>query len=61
MFVGFLKIINVASMERHDRGHLHPLLEQPETGMSRSGIEPGPPRWEATEHSRKELFKQVFK
>ncbi len=28
--------------------------------MSRSGIEPKPPRWEATEHSSKELFEQLF-
>ncbi len=54
MFVGFLEIINVANTERH------PLLEQPKIGMSPLGIEPGPPRWEATEHSSKELFEQLF-
>jgi hypothetical protein len=28
-------------MDRLDQGHLHPLLENPETDMSRPGIEPG--------------------
>jgi hypothetical protein len=34
--------------ERLDQGHLHPLLEQAETDISRPGIEQGPPRWEAS-------------
>jgi hypothetical protein len=29
-------------MKRRDQGHLHPLLEHPETNMSRPGIEPVP-------------------
>ncbi len=34
----------VPSMKRLDQGH----LRGPETDMSRPGIEPGPPRWEAS-------------
>jgi hypothetical protein len=34
-------------MERLDQGHLHPLLEHPETNMSRPGNEPGPPASQA--------------
>jgi hypothetical protein len=41
MFVGFLEIINVASTDRLDLGHLHPLLEQPKTYMSRRESNPG--------------------
>ncbi len=45
-------------MKRLDRGHLHPLLEQPETDMSR-------PRLNLTsavggEYSSKELFEQCI-
>jgi hypothetical protein len=43
-------------LEKLDEGHLHPLLEQSETNMSRPGIEPGPPRWEASMRASKELF-----
>ncbi len=39
---------NKRIMERLDQGHLHPLLEQVETDMSRPGIEPVPQRWEAS-------------
>jgi hypothetical protein len=39
-------------MERLDQGLLHPLLEHPETNMSRPGIEPGPP----ASHAIKEPF-----
>ncbi len=35
-------------MERLDPGHLHPVLEQPETDMFRPGVEPGPLRLEAS-------------
>jgi hypothetical protein len=34
-------------MKKLDQGHPHPKLEISETDMSRPGIEPGPPRWEA--------------
>jgi hypothetical protein len=30
--------VGVTTMERHGQGHLHPLLEKPETDMSRPGI-----------------------
>jgi hypothetical protein len=43
-------------MERLDQGHLHPLLEHPETNMSRPDIEPGS---HAGKHS-KELFEQLL-
>jgi hypothetical protein len=43
-------------MKRLDQGHLHPLLEHPETNMSRPGIKPGPPG----EYSSKELFEQLM-
>jgi hypothetical protein len=35
-------------MKRFDQGHLNPLLEHPETNMSRQGIEPGPPASQAS-------------
>jgi hypothetical protein len=35
-------------MKKLDQGHPHPKLEISETDMSRPGIEPGPPRWEAS-------------
>jgi hypothetical protein len=38
-------------MERRDQGHLHPLLKQLETIMSRASAVGG-------EHSSKELFEQ---
>ncbi len=33
---------------RLDQGHLHPLLEHPETNMSRPGVEPEPPASQAS-------------
>jgi hypothetical protein len=35
-------------MKSFDQGHLHPKLKQLETDMSRPGIGPKPPRWEAS-------------
>jgi hypothetical protein len=35
-------------MKRLDQGHLHPKTRGPRTDMSRPGIEPGRPRWEAS-------------
>ncbi len=35
--------LQTGELKRLDQGHLHPLLEHPETNMSRPGIEPGPP------------------
>jgi hypothetical protein len=39
-------------MKRLDQGHLLSQTRDPQTKMSRQGIEHGPPRWEV-EHSRK--------
>ncbi len=44
-------------MKRLDHGHLHPLLEPPETNMSRPGIEPRAACFTGV-HSSKELFEQ---
>jgi hypothetical protein len=43
-------------MERLEQGHLHPLLQHPETKMSRPGIERGSP----VSHSSKELFEHII-
>jgi hypothetical protein len=56
---GPLKISSIESMERLDQGYLHPLLEHPETNMSRPGIDPGPPASEAI--TSKELSEQPDK
>ncbi len=47
-----------STMERLDQGHLHPLLEHPETNMSRPGIEPRSPALRRSGYSNKELFEQ---
>ncbi len=46
-------------MERLDQGYLHPQLEIPETDTSRPGIEPEPPRLEASS-VEKSLLNNVF-
>ncbi len=46
-------------MKRLDQGHPHPLLEHPETNMSRPGIEPRT-ACVTGEHSSKELFEQLM-
>jgi hypothetical protein len=45
-------------MKRHDQGHLHPLLEQPETNLSRPESNPGCLRLTG-ENSGKELFEPL--
>ncbi len=37
--------VGVTTLKRLDQGHLHPKLEVP---CPRPGVEPGPPRWEAS-------------
>jgi hypothetical protein len=49
--------VGVTTMKRLDQGHLHPLLEHPETNMSRPGIEPVPP---VAQTSTLELFEQLL-
>jgi hypothetical protein len=43
-------------MEIFDQGHLHPLLEHPETNISQPGIEPGL----ANTLASKELLEQLM-
>jgi hypothetical protein len=47
-------------MERLDQGILHPLLEQPETDMSRPGIEPRPPQASTLAKSYSNIYKLLF-
>jgi hypothetical protein len=42
-----IKSLIYGIMERLDQGHLHPLLEHPETNMSRPGIECASPASQA--------------
>jgi hypothetical protein len=46
----------VSILERLDQDHLHPLLEHPETNLSRPGIEPRPP----TSQKCKGLLEQLM-
>jgi hypothetical protein len=45
---GKIDHVGVTNIERLDQGHLHPLIEKPETDMSRPGIERWPPQREAS-------------
>ncbi len=48
-------------MKRLNHGHLHPLIEHPETNISRPVIEPGPPALHASNLSIiKELFERIM-
>jgi hypothetical protein len=46
----------LGTMERLDHGHLHPLLQHPETKISRPWIQHGSP----VSHSSKELFEHLI-
>jgi hypothetical protein len=46
-------------MKRLDQGHLHPLLQHPQTNMSSPGIEPRA-ACVTSEHASKDLFEQLM-